>query len=181
MNEALFIIPLLLIAAAIVRLVLIRRRREALQIPSGEPIYLDTEEQPGTTLFSHRLRLKGRPDFLFQRGDMIIPVEAKTGSTPRQPHLSHVMQLIAYCVLVEENYGQRPLYGVIRYPQEQFEIAFTPEREAELVAILREMWQKKREREVHRNHTSAQRCAACGFRRECEERLDVQTALPFEV
>lgn len=38
------------------------------------------------------------------------------------------MQLIAYCFLVGATYDMRPAYGVIRYPQQQFEIEFTPER-----------------------------------------------------
>jgi CRISPR-associated exonuclease Cas4 len=181
MNESVFFIPLLLIAVALLLLRLSGRRRQQFQIPAGEPIYQDTQEQQGTTLFSHRLRLKGRPDFLFQQGGMIIPVEAKTGATPNQPHLSHVMQLIAYCVLVEEHFGQRPSHGIVRYPRRQFEIAFTSEREAELMAILAEMQEKKRLTNVHRSHASGQRCSACGFRHECEERLDVQTPLPFEV
>ena len=180
MNTSLFIIPLLLILGAVLYLAILRRRRQQYQIPAGEPVYLDTQEQPGTTLVSHRYRLKGRPDFLFQRGNQLIPVEVKTGATPRQPHLSHVMQLLAYCILVEENYGQRPPYGIIRYPRVQFEITFTAEQETELVAILNDMQDKRRQVEVHRSHASVQRCNACRFRIACNERLDVQMSLPLD-
>lgn len=87
------------------------------------------------------------------------------------------MQLIAYCVLVEENYGTRPPYGVIRYPEQQFEIPFTSERETELINVLADIQAKKRMLDVHRSHTSVKRCAACGYRQHCSERLDVQTPL----
>ena len=115
MSDTLFLIPLLVICIALFVLAVATSRRLALQIPSGKTIYQDTQAAGGL-LVSNKHRLKGRPDLLLKQGNVIIPVEVKTGKTPTRPYDSHVMQLVAYCVLVEENYGIRPPYGIIRYP-----------------------------------------------------------------
>ena len=179
MNDGLFLLSLAAILLALFLLLVVRRKRRSLGIPSGTPIYQDTYTQ-GKILYSSRYRLKGRPDLILKQGSVLIPVEVKTGKTPQQPHYGHVMQLVAYCVLVEDTYGLRPPHGVIRYPGQQFEVLFTPEREVELQALLADMQAKKDPVEVHRNHTSAHKCAACGFRHDCRERLDRQTSLRLD-
>src|SRR5688500_8591495 len=115
MSDPIFLIPLFMIGFALLMLAVSARKRAALQLPSGKTIYQDTQVT-GATLISHKHHLKGRPDLLIKQGNGIIPVEVKTGKTPTRPYDSHVMQLIAYCVLVEETYGARPPYGIIRYP-----------------------------------------------------------------
>jgi CRISPR-associated exonuclease Cas4 len=172
MADTLFILPILVILIALWIVFRMKHKRATLQMPPGKTVYLDTQE-PGITLYAHQYRLKGRPDFLLKRRNLIIPVEAKTGKTPSQPHEGHIMQLMAYCVLVEATYGVKPPYGVIRYPERQFEVEFTAQRETELFHILAEMQTKKNHFEVHRSHTSAHKCAACGVRYECIERLDI--------
>lgn len=178
-GDSLFLIPILVIAIALVLLLITRQKRETLQMPPGTPIYPDRHERKGTLLYSHRHRLMGRPDFLIKHDNAIIPVEIKTGATPYQPYPGHVMQLIAYCVLVEENFHTRPTHGVIRYPDRQFEIEFTTEHELELESILGEMREKREQLDVHRSHNSVRKCASCGFSEQCSERLDTQIALPF--
>lgn len=168
-----------MIVAALWILFRMRRKRATLQMPAGTAIYVGIQEL-GTALYAHQYRLKGRPDFLLKRANLIIPVEAKTGKTPHQPHDGHIMQLIAYCVLVEATYSVRPPHGVIRYPERQFEVEFTTQREIELLHILSDMQAKKTLFELHRSHNSANKCAACGVRHECRERLDMQTALPLD-
>ena len=81
------------------------------------------------------------------------------------------MQLMAYCLLVEVNYQTRPAYGVIRYPENEFMIEFTPEREAALLEILADMWEKRSQSDVLRSHNNPRICAACGFYDQCNERL----------
>jgi CRISPR-associated exonuclease Cas4 len=180
MSDILFLIPILVIAIALILLAFMRRKRETLRMPPGTPIYQDRQEERGTILYAHQYRLKGRPDFLFQDNNEVIPVEVKTGSTPGYPHHGHIMQLIAYCVLVESAYGVRPAYGVIRYPHQQFEIAFTPEYEAELEGILDDIREKQKQSDVHRSHNIGKRCASCGFTEQCRERLDLQMVLPLD-
>lgn len=172
--DTLIVVALVLILLGVVLLRLRRRGQKAIGMPEGEPIYMDTTEEPGRVLRSERYGLSGKPDFLLRQGDRIVPVEAKTGRTPRQPQPGHILQLMAYCVLVQEHYGVRPEYGIIRYGEEQFTVEFTAEREEELLATLWEMQQARMQDEVYRSHTNPRRCAACGYRDRCDQRLDVQ-------
>ncbi|MBZ0295880.1 MAG: Dna2/Cas4 domain-containing protein [Anaerolineae bacterium] len=173
----LILLALLLVIVALVVMGAGQRQQQTLRIPKGIPVYADTEKQPGPILYSHEHQLKGRPDLLLDQDGKLIPVEVKSGRTPTTPYQGHIMQLIAYCVLVEAHYAQRPAYGVIRYPERDFTIEFTEAYESQLHEILAEMRQKRRASQVHRSHRSANICAACGFYSQCDERLDTQLSL----
>ncbi|MCZ7546238.1 MAG: PD-(D/E)XK nuclease family protein [Anaerolineae bacterium] len=107
-------------------LMLARAGRRASGLPEGQVVYRDTgvgkQEQP---LFSRRHRLSGRPDYLLHREGRLIPVEVKSGRGPEKPYKSHILQLAAYCLLVEDVYGRRPPYGIIRYADCVFEVDYT--------------------------------------------------------
>lgn len=180
MSDATLLFPFLLLFLGIALLVISRQRRLALLTLPGKLVYQDTREEPGTTLYAHTYRLKGRPDFLIRQGEATIPVEVKMGRTPEYPFPGHVMQLVAYCVLVEENYSVRPPYGVIRYPERQFTIDFTEELREQLIAMLADMEAKRGAEGVPRSHNNPRQCAACGFRDLCDQRLSFQQRLPFE-
>jgi CRISPR-associated exonuclease Cas4 len=141
--------------------------------PRGRAVYQDRAEEASPMLRARTLRLRGRPDLLIAEGGTIIPVEIKTGRTPREPYHGHVLQLLAYCLLVEEHHGVRPPYGLIRYPEREFRIAYDDRRERELRALVATVAREKaRAAEQHRSHAAPPRCAACGFRAHCDERLD---------
>lgn len=180
MMDGALLLPLLLIVVGVVLVLRARRRRAALGLPPGEPIYQDSQEQPGETLYSRRLRIKGRPDLLLRTHDAIIPVEVKTGRTPEHPYWNQQIQLAAYCVLVEEHYGARPPYGILRYPDAQFTVEFSAELERDLEAVVADMRRKRGAPTVHRNHNNPRVCAACDLRPHCDERLAIQEALPLD-
>lgn len=171
--DAALVVVLLLLASGIALLVRARRRRAQLGLPPGEVVYQDTLARLDETLFSRRYWLAGRPDYLVQDGEWVIPVEVKTGRTPSYPYPGQVMQCIAYCALVEERFGVRPPYGIILFEQsgQQFTIDFTPEAERTLIETLAAMRQRLRLAEAHRSHNNPMICAACGYRDQCEERL----------
>ncbi len=147
------------------------RRRSGL--PAGQVIYSDTDAwQPNTqTLFAPAYHLVGKPDYLVRSGDAITPVEVKSGRAPAQPWDSHVLQLAAYCLLVEEALGARVTQGILCYSDKQFTIPYTPALKSALLAILGEMRQALSTGTAHRNHNQAARCARCGVRGACDERL----------
>ncbi|MBP9719630.1 MAG: Dna2/Cas4 domain-containing protein [Candidatus Levybacteria bacterium] len=119
------------------------RKKKSFGVLLGKRIYQDTEENPGKLLFAKTIPLCGKPDYLLQQNQMIFPVEVKTGRTPTSPYLNHEMQLMAYCLLVEENYHTRPMGGYIRYPDKEFKILYTKEAEDSLRNIIAEMIEKK--------------------------------------
>lgn len=148
------------------------QRKEA-GLPSGRIIYSDTRgwgkvEQP---LFYSALELTGKPDYLIQQGDRIIPVEVKSGNAPETPYDLHIYQLAAYCLLVEKTYNKRPSHGIIHYENRDFAIDYTRELEQALIDLLVEMKRDEIIKNVPRSHESPARCAKCGFREVCDQKL----------
>ena len=143
-------------------------------LPKGNVIYTDggawfPNEDP---LYDRGLKLVGKPDYLIEQdnGD-IIPVELKSGRAPTQPHDGHVLQLAAYCLLVEQNYGIRPYYGIIQYQDRAFAVDFTDDLEADLLDVLAEMRQDMFATAVDRDHEQWARCNHCGVRNQCDQSL----------
>lgn len=172
------ILPILLVLAGLLvvlgalQVLVGRWARRRAGLPGGQVVYRDLAEQRGTTLRARSLPLQGRPDLLLWHGRVVVPVEVKTSRTPAQPHESHVLQLLAYCLLVEETYGTRPPHGVLRYPAREFVVPYTPDAEARLRRLIGEMLAAKRaDQERPRSHTNQRRCAACGFRDHCDQVL----------
>lgn len=155
---------------------LLRRAGAARQetgLPLGRVTYVDTGawqrcERP---LFSNHHRLTGRPDYLVRSREGLIPVEVKSGSAPQQPYPAHVLQLAAYCLLVEEQEGRSPPYGILKYRDQAFEIDYTPALRAELLDVLDDMRRDLGARSVDRSHDEAGRCQGCGYRDQCDQRL----------
>ena|ERR1700751_2304037 len=62
-------------------------------------------------LLSHRYGLKGKLDVLVRTPvGALIPVERKNTPAPRRPHQGDLIQAAAYCLLVEDHYGQTPQF-----------------------------------------------------------------------
>jgi CRISPR-associated exonuclease Cas4 len=143
-------------------------------LPQGRLIYSDTGgwKQPERPLYSNEFLLTGKPDYLVVDGKDVIPVEVKSSRAPAQPYLSHVLQLAAYCLLVEEHYRRRPPYGIIKYGDSAFEVDYTPQLERDLLLTLDEMRADLAEGNALRNHDDAHRCRVCGYRQHCDEWLE---------
>lgn len=164
---------LLLLGGGLLLLRRARRLHEETGLPQGRVIYSDTGvwsrcEKP---LFSRRYLLTGKPDYLVDDGGTRIPVEVKSTFCPSSPYRSHVLQLAAYCLLVEEEVGQPPPYGIIKYHDQTYAVEYTAQLRAELLSVLAEMRQDLAADDVGPSHTNPNRCRGCGYRDECEERL----------
>jgi len=114
-------------------------QQKGIGILKGSKVYSDSEGKPGEVLFSKTLALSGKPDYLIRENGLIIPVEVKSGRTPEEPYQNHEMQLMAYCLLVEENYGIRPPGGYIKYPHKEFKVAYTDEAKNAIKDLVGEM------------------------------------------
>ncbi|MEO7706681.1 MAG: CRISPR-associated protein Cas4, partial [Thermoflexales bacterium] len=110
-----FVAVLIAVLAAILFWLSIRLRHGA-GLPEGEVIYSDTGAwtHNDESLRSKAHDLVGKPDYLVRTGRHVIPVEVKASLAPERPRPGHVLQLGAYCLLVEEHFGARPPYGIIR-------------------------------------------------------------------
>ena len=122
-------------------------------------------------LVSHRLQLVGKPDYLLRRREGIIPVEVKPSRRAKKPYDSDLMQLITYCVLVEECYGERPPYGLLRYAEDTFRVDYTPAGRAEVIATVDAMRHDATQIDCDRSHQQVSRCRGCGFWAQCQQSL----------
>jgi CRISPR-associated exonuclease Cas4 len=167
-------LSLFLIFLAIGALLLSRRWQRQSGLPDGRVIYSDsgTWFQNSEVLYDAGLRLAGRPDFLVEQGDgLIIPVELKSSPAPELPWPGHVLQLIAYCRLVESAYGLRPTHGILQYSDRAFSVDYTDTLEQDLLDALSEMAGDRLAPEVRRDHGDPRRCRSCGYREVCEQAL----------
>jgi CRISPR-associated exonuclease Cas4 len=147
--------------------------RQEAGLPVGRVTYVDTGawkrcEQP---LFSSRHRLTGRPDYLVSSREGVVPVEVKSGAAPPQPYTAHILQLAAYCLLVEEQEGRAPAYGVLKYDDRAFEVDYTAALRAQLLLTIDSIRRDLGARDVARSHDQMARCSGCGYQQQCDQRL----------
>lgn len=151
-----------------------KAKKEAAALPPGEVIYSDdgTWYRQHEALYSRDLKLVGRPDYLVQGHDgEIVPVEIKSTDAPSEPHEGHLLQLAAYCLLVEDEFGSRPTHGILQYRDKAFGVEYTAELEEDLLDLIAEMREALFEEELDRDHDEWRRCAHCGMRAYCDQRM----------
>lgn len=169
MHPLLLVLALLLFVVALLLLRQSRSDRVASGLPGGRVVYVDDRDwqRPPASLKAPRYGLVGRPDYLLRRGRAIIPVEAKPSRVAATPYEGDVLQLAAYCLLVEEAYDVTPPYGLLRYRDHTFEIAYDDDLRERLLDLLEEMREVAWEDDVLRSHEQVSRCAACAMRAHC--------------
>jgi CRISPR-associated exonuclease Cas4 len=160
---------LVLLLVLLVRALLarsMRRREVALGVETRTIVAADDSRIGAPTLRSARFRIVGRPDHLVRSGGVIIPIEQKPHA--RQLHDSHVLQVAAQCLLVQEVYGQRPPYGIVVLADGHKQVVpFTPALERRLLATMHEMRTIIASRREPGRRWVEHKCASCGFQRVC--------------
>ncbi len=154
------------VVAALALRALLQRARDRRY---GTLVSADDGTGGGRTLAAPRYRLSGRPDILRRAASgATIPIELKhRPSFERGPPYSHVVQVWAYCLLVEETTGIPPPYGVLRY-SDGVEMAVTWDGDArrELLGIRAALARPY----DGRARPSVARCARCPWRLACDAR-----------
>ena len=151
-----------------------RKQRAQTGLPYGARIvYADTGawkkvEKP---LFSRRYGLTGKPDYIVAEHGATIPVEVKPNRVAPAPRESDTLQLAAYALLIEENFGATSAYGLLKYRDAVFQVELTDELRARLLDTLAAMRRDLSARDVARSHAEPRRCRACGYRAECGQAL----------
>ena len=163
---------LLIVAVALMVLALRLRRRTGL--PWARVRQSDTANwrRAEQSLVSHRYRLTGKPDYVLETRAGLIPVEVKPSRQSTTPYESDLMQLTAYCLLLEDSTDRAPPYGLLRYATQTFRVPYTPTSRAALIELLADMRNDRDSDDVARSHGEAPRCRACGFYAVCDDRLD---------
>lgn len=143
-------------------------------IPEGRVISQDADRRRELhrALVSRRYGPAGKPDYLVETTEGLVPVELKSRNSLRSgPYASDTAQLTAYCVLLEAATGVAPTHGIIRYADRSWRVSYTPQAREQVVQATEEMRGARDSQSVHRSHTQPARCRACGFRGICEERI----------
>lgn len=179
---------IVLLFVALVSYVAARRASRQTGLPGGQILYSDTgypvgrigpieknkegdkQEKP---LISRSYGLIGKPDYLVETNEGIIPIEVKSTKCPAngRAYDSHIMQLAVYCLLAEEAIGADVPYGIIRYADCEVVLDYTEDLRNELLELVAEIRQARSADDVHRSHNQAQRCRACSMRAFCDEAL----------
>ena len=144
---------IIILTGALLLFVLSRQKSQFGILGKEKILYQDTEAMPGENLYAKTIPLVGKPDYLVKQGVYIIPVEKKKGKAPRDQYTNHNMQLMAYCLLVEENFNVRPPGGYLKYEDKELPLQYTKEaEEAVRIAVKEILEHKKTNKEIHCNH-----------------------------
>jgi CRISPR-associated exonuclease Cas4 len=162
-----------LLAAGIAALLVSRRTQRRTGLPVGTVIYSDTgaEQAVMEPLVSRRYGLVGKPDYLVEVAgagkQLVVPLEVKSRKRPAQPNEGHVLQLGAYCLIVEDLYGRRPPHGYLRYADATLTIPFTDALRSQVLEAAQAIRSARTAADVKRSHDEPARCAHCGYLDSC--------------
>lgn len=148
----------------------VKKLKNKHNIPNGKITYQDLNK-PSKPFFSRRYRIAGKPDYIIKNNNLFIPIEVKTGAYT-EPQESHILQLAAYCHLLEENYNKFVPYGILIYSDiSKFKIPFDPKIRFELESKINNIRSITRTGNITRNHSEASRCKNCSMNQFCDFKL----------
>ena len=112
---------LLAASTAILALAFLLRRHASKRLVgldvTGEVVYRD-DGAVVEVLVSHLHGLTGKPDYIQRDGEELIPVERKSRIiSPAGAYEGEILQLAAYCLLVEERFGKPVRRGHLFIPE----------------------------------------------------------------
>ena len=115
-------------------------------------------------LVSHRHGLTGKPDYISREGEELIPVEQKSRViSSAGPYEGEILQLAAYCLLVEERFGKPVRRGQLLFQNRSLEVLFDDRLRSKLLDTVAELKSAEAMCNVARSHNSPARCRGCGL------------------
>lgn len=151
------------IALGVASVVLLRRAGVRGRVVASDSVV----SRPSRALRSAHYGIVGKPDHLVEEHGRIVPVELKPSRESDSPWLRDVVQLAAYCLLLEETESRFAGYGYLRYASRTFRIDFTDRVRGELLRTLSAMRADLTAADVPPNHHDPRRCARCMLVRVC--------------
>ena len=165
---ALALVILLLNERRVQRSRLIAERHRALGLPEGDLVYEDADGQ-GEPLSSSAYPLVGKPDYIVKLPDgRPVPIELKlTVHDVTAPHTHHMIQLAAYCLILEDYFVQAPTHGILRYADREFTVEYTPALKKKVIRLLTEMARCGEQQPPPLARQRVSKCRACTFQPIC--------------
>jgi CRISPR-associated exonuclease Cas4 len=147
---------------------LVQERHRALGLPAGELVYEDADGQ-GETLSSSQYPLAGKPDYVVQLPDgRPVPIELKLNvEDASAPYSNHIVQVGAYCLILEDYFTTAPTHGILRYSDREFTIEYTPALRKKIIRLLAEMGRCSEIQPPPLTRQRANKCRACAFQPIC--------------
>lgn len=142
MIEYAFFLSVCLFILGALLLYILKVRSQNYGVLKHTVTYSDSDKKPGVSLYAKSVKLVGRPDFIIEKDGLYHPVEYKSRRAPAHPFRNHTMQLMAYCLLIEENFHTPP-GGFVKYEDKEFYIEYTPQDKQEIQLLVQEILQKK--------------------------------------
>jgi CRISPR-associated exonuclease Cas4 len=167
-------IALLLLFAVLAAAAWLYLRHKANALLPGHLVYRDTDRHAVTEpITSHRLRLTGKPDYIYKTDTVTVPVEVKRHAAGKWgPRERDVAQLMAYCLLVEDVWGANVTHGVIEYRGGQrFPIPYSQKERARVRALVEDVRRDRRAPDLPRDHQEAWKCRRCGYSETCGQAM----------
>lgn len=130
---------------------------------------LDPESPPAIT--DEAWGLEGDRGAALHTDGRVIPIDARTGATPRHPRTDHTLHMAARLRLQETHDGDPPDYGLIAYPEGVFRVEWDAAQQEALREALAGVQAATEAGEADRDHTDPARCRACAFRPRCTQAL----------
>ncbi len=147
---------------------LIEERKRVLGLPPGELVYEDADGQ-GEPLASDQYPLAGKPDYVVRLDDgRLVPIELKLSvHDTMAPYSNHVVQVAAYCLILEDYSELPPTHGILRYADHEFTIDYTPALRKKVIRLLEEMTRCTQQQPPPLQKQRAVKCRACTFQPIC--------------
>src|SRR6266853_6030937 len=141
---------------------LIAERHRALGLPEGELVYEDADGQ-GEPLSSSAYPLVGKPDYVVKLPDgRPVPIELKPGvHDATAPFSNHIIQVAAYCLILEDYFERAPTHGILRYADREFTVEYTPAMRRKVIRLLTEMARCSKRQPPPLKTQRAAKCRAC--------------------
>ena len=147
---------------------LISEKQRALGLPDGKLVYEDADGL-GEALTSRDYPLAGKPDYVVQLSDgRPVPVELKLNVYDASaPFSNHVVQVAAYCLILEDYFEQPPTHGIVRYADCEFTVEYTPALRKKVIRLLTEMAKCSEQQRPPLKSQVAKKCRSCTFKAIC--------------
>ncbi len=138
----------------------------------GKPDYVvSIEGDKSQTYASYQSRNHDQGDWGVPKRGLVIPLEVKQNRSAAAPRESDVMQLAACGLLVEQVWGVKPPYGLLKYRDAIFRVEFTSGLRARLLDVMAAMRRDLQSKDVQCSHQEPDRCLDCGYRSNCGQAL----------
>ena len=111
----------------------------------------------------------GKPDYILQLPDgRPVPIALKLNiQDATAPSSNHMLQIAAYCLILEDYFELPPTHGILRYADHEFSVEYTPALRKKVIRFLTEMAHCDAQHPPPLARQRAAKCRTCAFQPTC--------------